>query len=361
MGLRKGKTKTILESSMDSALLAVEVYNKPRTTFRTEAYITLMVMAWTRLFHAHFNNTIGDRFYYKGQNGRFKTVDGQRKAWELTECIKQYGSLSEAVKKNLEFFIKLRNKIEHRNIDRKDVDVLIFGECQALLYNYESLLIDLFGDEYALNESLVYSLQFSQIRQRGQTKANKSALSKDIAEIITYVERYRSAISDSVYDSQEYSIKLIQVPKISNTSRSEAAIEFVRWNELDEEDKKKFEQLSVIVKDKAVRIEAANVGRNKPSNVVEKVNACLSGCLITRNDHSALWRLFRIRPESDADDPFETNTEFCHYDEVHNDYLYQESWVEFIVHLMQSKRLSNKEIRDKARFGEVLAIDDYRV
>lgn len=65
MSLRKGKTKSILESSIDSALLAVEIYNKPRAPFRVENYISLMVMAWNRLFHAYFNNTIGDKYYYK--------------------------------------------------------------------------------------------------------------------------------------------------------------------------------------------------------------------------------------------------------------------------------------------------------
>src|SRR6056297_2036497 len=136
--LRQGKTRSILESSIDSALLAVEVYNKPRTTFRSEAFITLMVIAWTRLFHAHFNSKIGDKYYYKKRNGRYELVDGERKSWELATCIKKQDKLSSAARKNLEFFIKLRNKIEHRHIDRREVDTLIFGECQALLFNYES-------------------------------------------------------------------------------------------------------------------------------------------------------------------------------------------------------------------------------
>ena len=80
MDLRKGKTKTTLEASIDSALLAVEIYNKPRTTFRSEAYISLMIIAWTRLFRAHFNNIIGDKYYQKGKNGRYIIVDGERKA-----------------------------------------------------------------------------------------------------------------------------------------------------------------------------------------------------------------------------------------------------------------------------------------
>lgn len=145
MDLRKGKTKTTLEASIDSALLAVEIYNKPRTTFRSEAYISLMIIAWTRLFHAHFNNTIGDKYYHKEKNGRYTLVDGERRSWGLAECIKEYNGLTEPIKKNIEFFIKLRNKVEHRHIEKNEIDTLIFGECQALLYNYENKLIELFG------------------------------------------------------------------------------------------------------------------------------------------------------------------------------------------------------------------------
>lgn len=207
MGLRKGKTKAILDSSIDSALLAVEIYNKPRTAFRSEGYITLMVIAWTRLFHSHFRNTIGNRYYYK-KNGRYQQIDGERKSWELATCIKEYANLSSAVTKNLEFFIKLRNKIEHRHIEKREVDTLIFGECQALLYNYENLLTNLFGQEYAINEALVYSLQFSQLRLPQQKIANKTALSKDLTELIDFVKMYRANLTDDDYGSQEYSIKL---------------------------------------------------------------------------------------------------------------------------------------------------------
>ena len=55
MALRQGRTRRILESSIDSALLGVEIYNKPRTAFRIEGYIALMIMAWTKLLHARFN------------------------------------------------------------------------------------------------------------------------------------------------------------------------------------------------------------------------------------------------------------------------------------------------------------------
>lgn len=359
VNLRKGKTKTALESSIDSALLAVEIYNKPRTAFRSEGFITLMVIAWTRLFHAYFNSTIGDRYYYKNK-GKFQIVDGDRKSWELGTCIKKYGKLKAPAEKNLHFFISLRNKIEHRHIDKREVDTLIFGECQALLYNYETLLINMFGAQYALNEALVYSLQFSHLRTSKQKEANKSALSKDLSEIVGYIEKYRAMLDEDVYNSQEYSIKLIQIPKISNTNRANAAIEFVKWNELNPDDQAAYEKIAVIVKDKRVEVPAANVKRLKPGEVVQKVNTQLQKKILTQNLHSTIYKIFSIRPPFRAEDPFETNAEFCLYDETHKDYVYQDAWVDFLVHFFQMGYFTCFQMRAKQKVGENLNIDDYR-
>lgn len=63
--LRQGKPKTILENSLNSALTAVETYNRPKTKFRIENYIILMIISWTKLFHAYFQVTIGERYFTK--------------------------------------------------------------------------------------------------------------------------------------------------------------------------------------------------------------------------------------------------------------------------------------------------------
>lgn len=320
-----------------------------------------MIVAWTRLFHAHFHNTIGDRYHYKESNGRYKLIDGERKSWELATCVKEYRHLGSPIEKNLEFFIKLRNKIEHRHIDKREVDTLIFGECQALLYNYETVLINFFGQEYVLNESLVYSLQFSQLRTPQQEKANKEALSKDLTELVNFVKMYRTSLTDDDYGSQEYSIKLLQIPKISNTNRADAAIEFVRWDQLSEEDRRAYEQVAVIIKDKKVNVSAANVKRHKPTEVVREVNNKMNGRTITTNLHVTLYKLFRIRPQANADDPFDTLADFCLYDETHKDYVYESAWIDFIVHFMQSSGLNPAQIRKKQRAGEQLCVTDYGI
>lgn len=77
--LRQGKPKTILENSINSALTAVETYNRPKATFRMESFIILMIIAWTKLFHAYFHVTIGEKYFYKEKNGRYKIIDGEKK------------------------------------------------------------------------------------------------------------------------------------------------------------------------------------------------------------------------------------------------------------------------------------------
>lgn len=360
MTLRRGKTKSTLESSIEAALLAVEIYNKPRTPFRVEGFITQMIMAWTRLFHAHFNNTIGSRYFYKNSNGRYQTIDGEKKSWELKTCIAKQGGISASVKSNLTFFIKLRNKIEHRHIDRDEVGIMIFGECQALLYNFENTLIDYFGEEYALNESLSFSIQFSRLRKKSQLNASKKLLSKEIKELKSFIETYRNSLADEVFNTQEYSIKLIQVPKISNTNRNDLAVEFVNWNSISDADKENYNKVTAIIKDKVLKKEAINPGKRKPSDVICKVNSEID-FTINHYDHKCLYCCFKIRPASanDIDDPFDTNAKYCHYDEVHDDYVYQDAWAELIINGINVGTLTKDLWKTKFKAKESFELDEF--
>jgi len=85
----KIKTGKLLEKSRDSALLAVEIYNKPRTAFRSNGYIVLMSIAWTSLLHAIFEKR-SVNYFYKKNKVRYKMIDGERKAWDLAKSVKNY-------------------------------------------------------------------------------------------------------------------------------------------------------------------------------------------------------------------------------------------------------------------------------
>lgn len=360
--LRQGKAKTILDNSINSAITAVETYNRPRTKFRIENYIILMVIAWTKLFHAYFQTTIGERYFYKEKNGRYKKIDGEKKAWELKECIKQYqknagrDKLSDGVVANLNFFIGIRNKIEHRYWDSSTLDILLFGECQSLLYNYENLLVELFGNDYSLNMSLAYALQFSQIRANEQLTAQRELLSKDMQDIKKYIDKYKTDLPQEVYDSQEYSIKLLQIPKISNTKRSDLAVEFVNWNTISEEDKENYNKVTAIIKDKIVKHNVSNANMLRPIDVRNAVRE-KTGVEISQSNHTDLWKAFSVRPHAKSEAKFDTITKYCIYDEPHNDYLYTSEWVDFIVKLVLKFGFNKKNIHNNCK--KTLKIEDF--
>lgn len=356
MTLRKGKTKTLLQNAIESSLMAVETYNSPRANFRVETYITLMTIAWTRLFHAYFYNTIGDKYYYREPNGRFKIIDGEKRTWELKTCIKEYGKLSESQKANLEFFIKIRNKIEHHYIDKNEIGVVIFGECQSLLYNFENTLISLFGDEYSINESLAFSLQFSRVKTKEQLSAGKKALSSEIIELKTFIETFRTSLSDDVFNSQEYSIKLLQIPKVASSSRNDLSIEFVNWKDLSDEEKVNVERLVALIKDKTVKQEAINPGKLPVREVKKRINVKYSD--FNDYDNQCLLYIFDVKPDK-GKDPFDTNTKYCHYDEPHHDYIYQEAWPEFIIHILDNQLITKDEYRRLFRNRKKVDIKKY--
>ena len=311
------------------------------------------------IFRSHFNRATGSRYFYKKTNGRYEVVDGERKAWDLQTCIRKYGRLEEPVKANLEFFVRLRNRIEHRSVTGRELDTLIFGECQALLYNYESQLVDFFGEKYALHENLMYSLQFSRVRTAEQLKAARTAQSRDFRDITRYIETYRSSLTNEVFNSQKFSIKLIQIPRISNTNRSDLAVQFVGWDDLSSEDRDAYDRLVTIIKEKSTLREAINVSRYRPKDVRRMVEE-RTGLVLSNHDHVCLYTVFGIRPSrSSRVDPSHTNPKYCLYDTLHNDYLYEQRWVDVIVNVFLSERLSRLTLKGKFKRNERLKPDDF--
>lgn len=134
------QVEELVVKARDSAILAIDIYNRPIAAFRSQGYIVMMVIAWTALFHAIYESEEID-YFYKNKDGSDKFIDGDKKAWELDSCLDKCGNvISDAAKKNLRLFISLRNKIEHRYVPAFDLDV--FGECQAMLLNFENLITE---------------------------------------------------------------------------------------------------------------------------------------------------------------------------------------------------------------------------
>lgn len=325
------EVKAALTKARESALLAVETYNRPGTVFRSGAYIMLMVVAWTALFHAIFLRRRVKPFRVTVERGRYvryEKVDGDNKTWELAECASQfYGDHNPAVRKNLEFFIGLRNKIEHRSMPQ--LDDRIFGECQALLFNFEALLTEEFEQKYSLNESLAVSLQFSTITPSGKAEALRRLQSKAYPSVTDYVQRFRSSLSADIWESLQYSYKVFILPKTGNHAKSsELAMEFINVSELDEQTRETYERIVTLLKTRERAMDFP--GARKPGAVAKEVKRQL-GMGFETNDHTRCWKYFHVRPPTGATDKAKTDIRYCHYDEPHDDYVYTDEWVTFLV------------------------------
>jgi Protein of unknown function (DUF3644) len=318
-----------VKKAREAAVLAVEIYNRPATAFRSSAYIVLMVVACTALFHAIFLRKRIKPYYRKrGSPRRYERIDGEYKTWELGECLQQfYKDQNPAQRKNLEFFIGLRNKIEHRFLPELDIE--IFGECQAMLMNFETLLSAEFGTKQALVGGLPYALQFSKTLAPTQLVAMRGAAKQHLQSVRKFVASFKSSLTEDIQSDASYSFKVFLVPKVGvHAKSSDLAVEFVKYDPNKPEEMKQYERVIALIKPKQVSI--ANLGCLKASQVVKQVSNQL-GRKFTLNSHVKCWKHFNTRPARDSSAPEACDNRYCYYDSVHQDYVYTPAWVAFLI------------------------------
>jgi hypothetical protein len=335
MGRLSGASKAALLKARDSALLAVEVYNKPAITFKSGAYITLMVIAWTAFFHAVFFRR-KQKPYYRKPNGRYKRVDGDYKHWELGECLQNYygDDTMNPVRKNLEFFIPLRNKIEHRSLP--ELDPSIFGECQAMLLNFDEMLRHEFGSKHCIHQCLSFALQ---IYPSSENLAEAVRRNRDAKAAAEFVEHYRSSIATEVLQSGQYAFKAFLIQVANHQNQDALSIQFRQYDKLTEEEKQSIGRFVTMVKYKQLVV--ANADTIRAGEVAERVQNALGDPKITRGRkkvdkysvawHTKCWRYFKVRPPRGNSHPEQTDIKYCIYDKRHNDYGYTEEWVKFLI------------------------------
>jgi Protein of unknown function (DUF3644) len=321
-----------LDKCRAAAVAAVDVYNRPGSRFGTPHFIVLAIIAWTAYFHALFYKRRIRPWYKKPgrstRGDRYLRIDGDPRHWDLSECLKQhFGGNNPPERRNLEFLIGLRNKIEHR--DLPNLDAGLYGECQAALLNLEEFLVNEFGDRYALAESLAVSLQFSHIIPTEKKKAAKALAAKEAKGVREYVERFRAGLPSSTLNSTKYSFNVFLVPKVANKKDlADVAVEFIKIDDSNKDELDRLEKLNVLIKEKHIPI--SNLGLFKPTQVVAAVSARLPG-RFTMGGHTAAWHRHKVRPGARSAKPDATDSRYCVYDAVHNDYVYTRAWIDKLV------------------------------
>jgi len=219
----------LVKKSREAALAAVQIFNNPNITFKSESYIVLMIIAWTYLLHALFRDKKIEYRYFKqqGQRKQFdKTKHGAYKYWELERCLNDDKSpIDKDTSNNLRFLIGLRHEIEHQ-MTSKLGDVLS-ARFQACCINYNDYIKKLFGKDLGIDKHLAFSLQFSTISEE-----QKDLLSEQPglpANIKSFIKCFDDSLSEEEYASEKYAYRILFIPKTANRKgQADRVIEFVK-------------------------------------------------------------------------------------------------------------------------------------
>lgn len=344
-GLPKAVLKS-LEKSRDASLLAVETYNKPAVKFKSGGYIIMMVIAWTSLFHAIFFMRKIKPFYRIKGSVRFDKKDGDYCYWELATCLKEYYKTDgiNPVRKNLEFFIPLRNIIEHKSLPEIDSD--IFAECQSLLLNYDDLLGKEFGEKFRIRESLSFTLQLFP-NSKNLSEALKQ--NPDAKRAIEFINSYRSSLSTDIFETGQYAFKAFLLQISNHNSKDALPIQFIKYDALSEEEKKNVKRVAALVKISEKPV--ANHGLLLPGDVVKMVQKNIGNPKIAKNGkekdkfnqdaHTRCWKKYVVRPQPQAGNPANTDSQYCIYNALNKNYGYTQAWVDFL----------SKEMKEEDKFN----------
>lgn len=219
----------LVKKSREAMLAAVQIYNNPQITFKSEAYITLAIIAWTYLMHAYYRSKAIDYRYYHVKNSRKrydKTKNGAHKHWELERCMNCADCpLDESTQNNLRFLIGLRHEVEHQMTN--NIDEFLSAKLQACALNYDYYLSLLFGEKYRVSNELALAIQFSAISpEQEHMLTDDTRLNKNIGN---FISSFEDELTEEALANQRYAYRVLYVPISANRKgQADKVIEFVK-------------------------------------------------------------------------------------------------------------------------------------
>ena len=318
----------LLAKSRESAFAALRVFNDPLSAFRTETFIVLMIIAWNSLLQALLERSSVD-YYERDESGAQVIIGGRAKVLETWKLVQLALSADEyrAVRANLDFFLGLRHQISHRYLPA--LDVAVMGEAQAMLLNFENLLVNRFGEEAALGDRLAVPLQLSGFRNQETLRSLRKAQAQLPTDVSDYLTRHRSGVDDDVLTNSEYCLQIFFVPVAANRERSaDAVVRFVPLDRVTPELEQLLSQTGVVTKRRITPVASADLLR--PTEVVNLVAERLP-YRFTMDTHTRCWRHYKLRPPSGSGEPEATDARYCRWDRLMKGYGYTRAWVEKLV------------------------------
>lgn len=321
--------KYLIRKSKESALLAVEIHNKPLITFRIENFTTLLTIAWNALLQAILRKN-GKEVFARNPDGSYKTIDNDKMVMDTRSLMSEYFNADDPIRANLEIIIELRNKVEHRaSIDDDKLDYVLFDYLQACILNYQDVLTREFPDDSSLGINFSLAIQFSNKIVGSQAKAITDSMSYEGRKVVEFIQSHSINFGDTIVNTDKFRFRLFLVSDVANNPhRDDIPIRFVKINE--KEVKTEVGPYVIGVREK-VKVELVEVASQKiyrflPKEVARRVKK-VSGCYFTLYSHFLAWRRYGLRPIELK----EHQCECCIYDPIHFQYIYSQKWIDFLI------------------------------
>lgn len=203
------KKSELLIKSREAMMSAVQIYNNPQITFKSETFITLSVIAWTYLLHAYYSNHNIDYRYFKinGKKKKYdKTKHGAFKHWELERCLDDENCpLDSSTIQNLKFLIGIRHEIEHQMTQK--IDFSISSKLQSCSINYNYYIKNLFGSIFGVDQELGMAIQFSPIE--AEQKASLVHNSKIADNISNFITKFEDTLTSDELGNTHYAYRVV--------------------------------------------------------------------------------------------------------------------------------------------------------
>lgn len=332
----------VLQASKNEVRLAVDLYNRSGNERQLEAFIVHMGMGWLKLLQAHAEKSGGDPYFRNSRGHRIRHDDGGWKFKPLHKLMEEYFPTADPRKANIDFFIGLRNIIEHRY--EKNTAALVAGRTQAYLLNFENSLVEWFGQDEAVGSELRFPLFLSSITGDA-AEAVKAVRAQVPRGVLEWVQDFDATLEPAIAADQKFDFRIYLIPHKGPKTEADAVMTFVKPEDLSDDQRAVMDQVQTIIREKHVPV--ADLGSLRAGQVVDKIAPDLANPF-TIHHHTQAWKYFKVRPATNAMDKHNTKADFCRYNAAFEQYVYTEAWVGYLT----------RKLNDQVTYDAVVAHRD---
>lgn len=319
-----------VQHAREACLSALKVWNDPAGTFRTGAFSLLLVTTWNALAIAKLDKA-GEQ-WWKDEPG----ADGEVLSLETRTLLTRAfdGEEYDGLRRNVRFWLKLRNAVAHRHLPALDISVIPWA--QAGLLNVEEVLVDEFGPDFGIAASLSVPLQLSGFRDPGvlsSLRRLQAALPLDVQAILSQA----NSVDDAVLQDTRYMLRVAFVPAVPPSGRNPDAVAyFVKPGEVPDE-------LDDVL-DRYVVLPKPMVGSRPNKSTSEVMNEVKrrTGFKFHSQLHAAAARSLGAWP-ANGEATATQDIRYAEYIVAHKRWVYSQAWIDHLV----------SELSDPGKFEEI--------